>query len=298
MRIAVTGASGLIGSALCESFAAAKVQVLKLVRRPVATATEIRWDPVQGVENLALLENLDAVVHLAGAGVGDKRWSSEYKKQIRDSRIQGTKTIARSLAALTDKPKVFISASAIGWYGDTGNNKVDETTASAAGFLPEVVRDWELAADAARDAGIRVVHPRTGLVMSTKGGALAKLVPLFKFGLGSPLGNGDQYWSFISLIDEINAIRYLIEKTEISGPVNLTAPNPVTNHEVSKTLAKLLRRPMLPIGVPSLILKTALGEFSQEVLGSSRVIPAVLQRNGFGFEHPTIAQALKSALIK
>lgn len=298
MRIAVTGASGLIGAALCESLAAANIQVLKLVRRPVATATEIRWDPVQGVENLALLENLDAVVHLAGAGVGDKRWSSEYKKQIRDSRIQGTQTIARSLAALTAKPKVFISASAIGWYGDTGDNKVDETTASAAGFLPEVVRDWELAADAARDAGIRVVHPRTGLVMSTKGGALAKLVPLFKFGLGSPLGNGDQYWSFISLTDEIKAIRYLIEKTEISGPVNLTAPNPVTNHEVSKTLAKLLRRPMLPIGVPSLILKTALGEFSQEVLGSSRVIPAVLQRNGFGFEHPTIAQALKSTLIK
>ncbi|MDA0273842.1 MAG: TIGR01777 family oxidoreductase [Actinobacteria bacterium] len=298
MRIAVTGASGLIGSALCESLAAANIQVSKLVRRPVATATEIRWDPVQGVENLALLENLDAVVHLAGAGFGDKRWSSEYKKQIRDSRIQGTQTIARSLAALTDKPKVFISASAIGWYGDTGDSKVDETTASAAGFAPEVVRDWELAADAARDAGIRVVHPRTGLVMSTKGGALAKLVPLFKFGLGSPLGNGDQYWSFISLTDEIKAIRYLIEKTEISGPVNLTAPNPVTNHEVSKTLAKLLRRPMLPIGVPSLILKTALGEFSQEVLGSSRVIPAVLQRNGFGFEHTTIAQALKSALIK
>jgi uncharacterized protein (TIGR01777 family) len=298
VRIAVSGASGLIGSALCDSLSADNIQVLRLVRSPVAAATEIRWDPVQGVENPALLENLDAVVHLAGAGVGDKRWSSEYKKQIRDSRIYGTQTIARTIATLSAKPKVFISASAIGWYGDTGDNKVDETTVSAAGFLPEVVRDWELAADAARDAGIRVVHPRTGLVMSTKGGALAKLVPLFKFGLGSPLGNGDQYWSFISLSDEIKALRYLIDKTEISGAVNLTAPNPVTNYEVSKTLAKLLRRPMLPIGVPSLILKTALGEFSQEVLGSSRVIPAVLQRNGFGFEHPTIAQALNSALSK
>jgi uncharacterized protein (TIGR01777 family) len=298
VRIAITGASGLIGKALVSSFIADGAEVIQLVRKPVSNQSEIRWDPMQGVENPAALEGLDAVVHLAGAGVGDKRWSNEYKKQIRDSRILGTQTIAAAVAKLNQKPKVLISASAIGWYGDTGNVKVDETAPSATGFLPEVVRDWERSADAAREAGIRVVHPRTGLVLSRDGGALAKLIPLFKFGLGSPLGSGNQYWSFISLSDEVKAIKYLIGKSEISGPVNLTAPTPVTNTEVSRTLAKLLHRPMLPIGVPSLAMKLALGEFSQEVLGSSRVIPAVLQRNGFGFDHPTITQALKSALEK
>ncbi len=298
MRIAITGASGLIGTALSASLTADGHEVIKLVRTPTSAPDQLRWDITQGVENASALNGIDALIHLAGAGVGDKRWSESYKNEIRNSRVLGTQTIARTIANLAQPPKVFISASAIGWYGDTGSEKVTETDPAASGFLPDVVRSWEQAADPARDAGIRVVHPRTGLVMSSAGGALAKLVPLFKFGLGSPLGNGKQYWSFISLSDEIKAIKYLIGKTEISGPVNLTAPTPVTNREVSHTLAKLLHRPMLPIGVPSIILKTALGEFSQEVLGSARVIPAVLQRNGFGFDHPTIALALKSALAK
>lgn len=298
MRIAITGASGLIGTALVKSLTNDGHEVIKLVRNPSSSPDEVRWDVTQGVENTVKLNGIDAMVHLAGAGVGDKRWSEQYKTEIKNSRVIGTQTIARAMANLPQPPKVMISASAIGWYGDTGSEKVDERDAAAAGFLPEVVRLWEQAADPARDAGIRVVHPRTGLVMSAAGGALAKLVPLFKLGLGSPLGNGKQYWSFISLSDEVKAIKYLINKTEIAGPVNLTAPTPVTNLEVSKTLAKLLHRPMLPIGVPSIVLKTALGEFSQEVLGSARVIPAVLQRNGFGFDHPTIALALKSALEK
>ena len=298
MRIAITGASGLIGTALTKSLVADGHEVIKLVRSPATAPDQLRWDLIQGVENAQALNGIDALVHLAGAGVGDKRWSEQYKREIRESRVSGTQTIARTLASLSNPPKVLISASAIGWYGDTGSTAVDETAPAASGFLPEVVRLWEQAADPAREAGIRVVHPRTGLVMSRAGGALSKLIPLFKFGLGSPLGNGKQYWSFISLSDEVKAIRYLINKTEISGPVNLTAPTPVTNLEVSRTLAKLLHRPMLPIGVPSPIMKTALGEFSQEVLGSARVIPAVLQRNGFGFDHPTIASALKSALEK
>lgn len=298
MRIAITGASGLIGSALSASLIADGHQVIKLVRKPSTSPEEITWDIKKGLSTPSTLEGIDAIVHLAGAGVGDKRWSDSYKKEIRESRVIGTETISRTLVNLNHPPKVFISASAIGWYGDTGSEKVDESTPAATGFLPEVVQAWEAATNVARLAGIRVVHPRTGLVMSSNGGALAKLIPLFKFGLGSPLGNGKQYWSFISISDEIKAIKYLIHKQEISGPVNLTAPTPVTNTEVSKTLAKLLHRPMLPIGVPSLILKTALGEFSQEVLGSARVIPAVLQRNGFGFDHPTIALALKSALTK
>lgn len=298
MRIAITGATGLIGSALSKSLVADGHEVIKLVRQPISAPDQLRWDLTQGVENAAALNGLDAVVHLAGAGVGDKRWSEQYKREIRDSRVIGTQTLSRTLANLANPPKVFISASAIGWYGDTGNNAVDETAAAATGFLADVVQQWEQAADSARDAGIRVVHPRTGLVLSRSGGALARMIPLFKFGLGSPLGNGKQYWSFISLNDEVKAIKYLIAKTEISGPVNLTAPTPVTNLEVSRVLAKLLRRPLLPIGVPSPLIKTALGEFSQEVLGSARVIPAVLQRNGFGFEQPTIAAALKSALEK
>ncbi len=298
MRIAITGASGLIGSALAKSLVADGHEVIKLVRQPASAPDQLRWDLTQGVENPAALNGLDAVVHLAGAGVGDKRWSEQYKREIRDSRVIGTQTLSRTLANLTNPPKVFISASAIGWYGDTGNTAVDETAAAATGFLADVVQQWEQAADSARDAGIRVVHPRTGLVLSRSGGALARMIPLFKFGLGSPLGNGKQYWSFISLNDEVKAIKYLIAKKEISGPVNLTAPTPVTNLEVSRVLAKLLRRPLLPIGVPSPLIKTALGEFSQEVLGSARVIPAVLQRNGFGFEQPTIAAALKSALEK
>jgi len=199
MRIAVTGASGLIGSALCLALEQSGYQVLKLVRRAASNDQELQWHPIDGIKDLTKLENLDAVVHLAGAGVGDHRWSVEYKREIRDSRVQGTLTLSKALASVSNKPEVLISASAIGWYGDTGNNQVDESTGAGSGFLADVVSDWEQAADPARLAGIRVVHPRTGLVLSPKGGALAKMLPLFRFGLGSPLGKGDQYWSFISL---------------------------------------------------------------------------------------------------
>lgn len=296
MRIAVTGASGLIGSALCLALEQSGYQVLKLVRRAASNDQELQWHPIDGIKDLTNLENLDAVVHLAGAGVGDHRWSVEYKREIRDSRVQGTLTLSKALASVSNKPEVLISASAIGWYGDTGNNQVDESTPAGSGFLADVVSDWEQAADPARLAGIRVVHPRTGLVLSPKGGALAKMLPLFRFGLGSPLGKGDQYWSFISISDEVRAICYLIDKKEISGPVNLTAPNSVNNRYVSQVLGRILKRPVAPIGVPAPLMKLVLGEFSQEVLGSSRVLPAVLMRNGFRFDHPTIEQALLSVV--
>jgi uncharacterized protein (TIGR01777 family) len=296
MRIAVTGASGLIGSALCLALEQSGYQVLKLVRRAASNDQELQWHPIDGIKDLTKLENLDAVVHLAGAGVGDHRWSVEYKREIRDSRVQGTLTLSKALASVSNKPEVLISASAIGWYGDTGNNQVDESTPAGPGFLADVVSDWEQAADPARLAGIRVVHPRTGLVLSPKGGALAKMLPLFRFGLGSPLGKGDQYWSFISISDEVRAICYLIDKKEISGPVNLTAPNSVNNRYVSQVLGRILKRPVAPIGVPAPLMKLVLGEFSQEVLGSSRVLPAVLMRNGFRFDHPTIEQALLSVV--
>lgn len=294
MRIAVTGASGLIGSALVGSLRADGDTVLRLVRRPAAAADEVSWNPATGDVDLAGLAGVDAVVHLAGAGVGDHRWTDAYRREIRDSRVLGTRTIATAMAALDPRPQVLVSASAIGWYGDTGDRPVDETAPRGEGFLAEVVEAWEQAADPAREAGIRVVHPRTGLVLSKDGGALGRMVPLFKLGVGGKLGSGRQYWSFISLRDELAALRFLIDH-DLAGPVNLTAPAAATNAEVTEALGSALGRPTL-LPVPAFALKTVLGEFSQEVLGSARVVPAVLQRNGFSWADPTVGAAVRSAL--
>jgi uncharacterized protein (TIGR01777 family) len=231
------------------------------------------------------------MINLAGAGVGDHRWSEKYKAEILNSRINSTVTMAKAAAEL--RPKVLINASAIGFYGDTADRKVDENSAVGEGFLADVVAKWEAATAVAESAGVRVVKIRTGLVVSAKGGAWARLLPIFKLGLGGRLGNGRQYWSFISLRDEIKAIEYLIENSKISGPVNLTAPNPATNAEVTKAMAKVLRRPAL-LNVPSFALEIVLGEFSQEVLGSNRVIPKVLLESGFKFTDPDIVSAIKT----
>jgi len=232
------------------------------------------------------------VIHLAGAGVGDHRWTDQYKATIRDSRVLGTDTIARAMAALDPRPSVLVSGSAIGYYGDTGQDPVDESAPAGTGFLADVVVEWESAADPARDAGIRVVHPRTGLVVAGAGGAWGRLWPIFRMGLGGRLGDGRQWWSFISLRDELAALAFLLEHLE--GPVNLTAPNPATNAEVAAAMGRLLRRPAL-LPVPAAALQLVLGEFSSEVLGSTRVIPSKLLGAGFGFQDPTIDEALASA---
>ena len=291
MRVVIAGSSGLIGTALVEDLRLAGHEVLRLVRREPKAASEVKWNPNTGEIDLTALTGVEVIINLAGAGVGDHRWTDKYKAEILNSRVNATNTIVKAVVEL--KPKVLINASAIGFYGETGDLEVDETSNSGTGFLVDVVKAWEAATEPAKTAGVRVVNIRTGLVVSGKGGAWARLLPIFKAGLGGQLGSGKQYWSFISLRDEINAIKFVMENNQISGPVNLTAPNPVTNREVTKAMSKVLRRPAL-LPVPAFALKLVLGEFSQEVLGSARVLPKALQSAGFSFQDPDIVSAIKT----
>ena len=295
MRIAVTGSSGLIGSALVPHLRAAGHEVQRVVRRASSAPDEITWDPAKGTIDLAALNGVDGVVHLAGAGVGDHRWSDDYKREILNSRVDSTNTIVRAMQQVEHRPRVLVSASAIGWYGDTGDRIVDETAPAGTGFLADVVRAWEGASQVAVESGIRVVNPRTGLVVAKSGGAWARMFPLFKLGLGGKLGNGKQYWSWISLRDEVCALQFLLEQEHLSGPVNLTGPTPVTNAEVTSVMGKVLGRPTL-LPAPAFALKAALGEFSTEVLGSTRVVPAVLEQAQFRFQDSTIESAIRTAL--
>lgn len=295
MKVAVTGASGLIGSALVPALRARGHEVIRLVRRVPSAPDEVRWDPAAGTVDLAGLQGIGAVVHLAGAGVGDKRWTEAYKKEIRDSRVQGTTTIAQAMASLDPRPSVLVCGSAIGYYGDTGDREVTEKSPQGAGFLADVVAAWEASAQPAVDAGIRVPFARTGLVVSSKGGAWKRLLPIFKLGVGGKVGSGKQYWSFISLRDEVAALIALLEDERYRGPVNLTAPNPVTNAEVTAAMGRVLGRPTV-LPVPAFAIKAALGEFSQDVLGSQRVLPQVLEGDGFSWSDPTIDQAIRQAV--
>jgi uncharacterized protein (TIGR01777 family) len=285
-RIAVSGASGLIGTALVGHLKSEGHTVQRLVRRAPVAADEVQWDPQTGVVDLESLRGVDAIIHLAGVGVGDKRWNKKYKGEILNSRLLGTTAIANAVAEL--KPQVFISASAIGWYGESGNRAVVETDRAGDDFLAAVCREWEAAADLAGD--VRTVKIRTGLVLDPTGGALGKMLPLFRLGLGGKMGNGKQWWSWITLHDQIRSIVFALENP-ISGPVNVTAPNPVTNQEFTSALARAMHRPAL-FPAPAIALKIALGGFSSEVLGSKRVIPHVLQEAGFTWDYPHISEAL------
>lgn len=294
MKVAVTGASGLIGSALVPQLRARGDEVLRLVRRAPRSPDEVQWDPKAGTVDTEALAGIDAVVHLAGAGVGDKRWTDDYKLEILNSRVDGTRAIVQAMTSLDPKPSALVCGSAIGWYGDTGDRAVEETAPAGTGFLADVVRAWEAAAEPAAAAGIRVAYARTGLVVASAGGAWARMFPIFKLGLGGKLGSGQQYWSWISLRDEVSALVYLLDN-EVSGPVNLTGPQPQTNAAITKVMGEVLHRPTLA-AVPAFALKTVLGEFSVEVLGSTRVLPEVLTTNGFTWQDPTIADAIRAAL--
>ncbi|MFF2011436.1 TIGR01777 family oxidoreductase [Streptomyces sp. NPDC058195] len=294
-RIAVTGASGLLGAALVRSLRADGLEVVRLVRRPARSGDEAEWNPRRGYVDTAGLVGCDAVVHLAGAGVGDHRWSEAYKREIRDSRVLGTAAIAEAVASLDPPPKVLVSGSAIGYYGDTGDRAVDESAPAGEGFLPSVCVEWEAATAAAQEAGVRTVHARTGLVVAREGGAWGRLFPLFRAGLGGRLGNGRQYWSFIALHDEVAALRHLLETESLSGPVNLTAPGPVTNREVTAAMGRVLHRPTL-LTAPAPALRVVLGDFAQDVLGSQRVLPGRLLDSGFVFAFPGIDGAIRAAL--
>lgn len=294
MRIAVTGASGLIGSALTESLRADGHDVIELVRRPPANSRQVEWDPMTGATDLGALAGTESIVHLAGAGVGDHRWTDSYKAEIRDSRVFGTASISRIAVELSTRPSL-ICGSAIGYYGDRGDEVLEESSQKGHGFLSDVVADWEAAADIARDAGTRVVHARTGLVASRKGGAWERMITVAKFGLAGKMGSGRQYWPFISLRDEVKALRFLIDNPSLAGPVNLVAPNPVTQKQAVKELAKQLHRPSI-FPTPAIALRIVLGEFSSEVLTSHRVIPSRLKEAGFEWEDPTIEAATAAAL--
>jgi uncharacterized protein (TIGR01777 family) len=289
-RIAITGASGLIGSALVGHLKSEGHTVQRLVRRTPVSPDEVQWDPKTGFVDLEALRGVDAIIHLAGAGVGDKRWNKKYKAEILNSRLMGTTTIANAVTEL--QPDVFISASAIGWYGESGNRAVVESDKCGDDFLAAVCREWEAAADLAQNT--RTVKIRTGLVLDPTGGALGKMLPLFRFGLGGKMGNGKQWWSWITLHDLIRAITYILE-SDISGPVNLTAPNPVTNQEFTSALARAMHRPAL-FPAPAIALKIALGGFSSEILGSKKVMPTALTDAGFEWDYPHITNAL-TALV-
>jgi uncharacterized protein (TIGR01777 family) len=289
----MTGSSGLIGSALRQYLVVQGHQVTRMVRRPVAAPDEIEWDPDRGTVGPGL-EGMDAVVHLAGAGVGDRRWNKAYKQQILDSRVRGTHTLAQALARLQHKPSVLVSGSAIGFYGDSGQQPVTEASPKGTSFLADVVWQWEGSTQPAVSAGIRVVHARTGIVINSQGGAVSRLLPIFKFGLGGRVGSGNQYWSFISLRDEIRAIEFCISEDSIIGAVNLVAPHAVTNKTVTEAIANTVGRPAF-LPVPAVALKAAVGEFAGEILASQNVVPSVLDRAGFQWLDPTITEALTSA---
>ncbi|MGW2100490.1 TIGR01777 family oxidoreductase [Streptomyces olivaceoviridis] len=293
-RIAVAGASGLIGSALVRSLTADGHEVVRLVRREPRGADEVRWDPERGRVDAAGLTGCDVVVNLAGAGVGERRWTPEYKRLLRDSRVLGTAALAKAVASLPRPPRVFVNGSAIGFYGDTGDRVVDEDAPPGDGFLSALCVEWEEAAAPVTEAGVRTVFLRTGLVVARGGGAWGRLFPLFRAGLGGRLGDGRQYWSYIALHDEVAAIRHLIDGEGLSGPFNLTAPQPLTNGEITEAMARVLHRPAV-FAVPAPVLRAALGEMAGDVLGSQRVVPRRLLESGFRFAFPGIDEAIRAA---
>jgi uncharacterized protein (TIGR01777 family) len=291
--VAVAGSSGLIGSALVYGLRATDHRVIRIVRRAPSNADELFWNPDTGEFDAGALSDVDAVVNLCGVNIGERRWSGAFKQSLRDSRIAPTEVLA---AAVVDAGvPTFVNASAVGYYGDTRNRITDETAPAGSGFLARLCVDWEAATGVAAADGARVVLLRSGLVLGPAGGLLARVRPLFALGLGARLGNGRQYMPWISLVDEVRAILFAIEHDDVSGPVNLTGPAPVTNAEFTAALGRSLHRPT-PLMVPGFALRTVLGEFANEgLLGGQRAIPAALERAGFAFEHNTVGEALAYA---
>jgi uncharacterized protein len=297
MDVAITGSSGLIGSALLPALTAAGHRPIRIVRRePGPGRDEIRWDPTTGLLDAASLEGVGAVLNLAGAGIGDKRWNNAYKHVLVSSRVEGTALLARTMASLQRPPQCLLSGSAIGYYGDRAAEQLTETSPPGSGFLPELCLAWEGAAGPATEAGIRTVFLRTGIVLSARGGALSKMLPLFKLGMGGRFGSGRQYQSWITLGDEVGAIVHLLTST-VAGPVNLTAPNPVTNATFTRALGAVLRRPTL-VPVPAFGPKLLLGaEMARNLLfDSQRVQPEVLQADGYGYRQSEIEAGLRAAV--
>lgn len=296
-RIAVTGASGLIGSALVTFLRGQGHSVVPVSRRDAVTPDVVHWDPGRGILDARALDGVDAIVHLAGERV-DERWTASHKRAILESRISGTTLIAQVAAAICPRPQVLILASAVGYYGDRGDAVVDEETGPGVGFLATVVRKWEAAAEPARAAGIRTVHTRFGLVLHRSGGALARLLPPFELGAGGKIAHGTQWMSWIARDDAISAISFALTTPSLHGPVNVTAPNPVTNSEFAKTLGRVLHRPAFAT-IPAFAVRLIYGELADEaLLAGQRVLPHALERSGFAFQYPALEPALVHELRK
>ncbi|MEN9506378.1 MAG: hypothetical protein RI958_2304 [Actinomycetota bacterium] len=296
MRIIVSGSSGLIGSALVEHLRGQGHTVVRLVRRSAAAADTASWDPASGRLEPSIIDGADAVINLSGAGIGDHRWTDDYKRELLVSRTNTTGLLARTIAEVDAKPSVFLSGSAIGWYGARGDESLDEDATPGTGFLAQICAEWEAATRPAEDAGVRTAHLRTGIVLSPAGGALKKQLPLFRFGLGGKFSSGKQWQSWISLPDEVGAITHLLTAA-VSGPVNLTAPQPVTNAEFTKVLGKVLGRPTL-VPIPSFGPALLLGRELADALlfTGQRVVPGKLGQSGYSFLHPTLESALRALL--
>jgi len=298
VRVILTGSHGLIGSELVRVLGQAGDEVTRLVRAPPGPG-EVRWDIGAGTIDAVALEGHDAAVHLAGVGLGARRWTEAFKREIRDSRVRGTTLLCEALAKLDRPPRVLVSASAVGYYGDRGDEELTEASPAGRGFLTDVVKAWEAATEPASEAGIRVVRVRSGVVLSPKGGALQRQLSVFRLGIGGRLGSGRQWLSWISLDDEVGAIRHLIRTQSLRGAVNATAPNPVTNDAFTKTLGAVLRRPTV-VPVPRVALRAAFGRemVSEMLLASLRVLPRALEASGFRFQHPVLTDALPTLLQK
>ena len=294
--VAITGSTGLVGRALSDALTAGGHRVVPMVR-PATGRDGLAWDPESGAVDTSGLSGVGAVVHLAGEGIGGRRWNAAHKARVMESRRQGTRVLAEALARLDLRPAVFLSASAVGWYGDRADEVLTEESAAGAGFVAEVCREWEGATAPAEEAGIRVVHLRSGLVLSRGGGLLPRMLLPFRLGVGGRLGSGHQWMSWISIADEVAAILHLLGADDVRGPVNLTGPEPVTNRVFTKTLGRVLRRPtVLPL--PAVALKAAFGRemAGETVLISQRVLPQRLTDSGFTFAHPSLDVALRAVL--
>jgi TIGR01777 family protein len=294
VRVVVAGSSGLIGTAVVAHLRSAGHEVLRLVRRTPAAPDERSWDPPAGRIDEGTFDGVGAVLGLGGAGIGDRPWSGARKQVLRDSRIGATEVLAAAVAE--HRVPTFVSASAVGFYGDAGPDEIDESAPQGSGFLAELVRDWEAATRAAADAGARVVTLRTGLVLSRRGGLMGRLRPLFRLALGGWIGSGQQYWPWVSLDDVVGATRFVVEHDEISGPVNVTGPTPVTNAEFTRALAAALHRPA-PVPVPEALVRLLPGGMGEEMLlHSQRAVPAKLLAAGYEFRHRTLDDALAAAV--
>ncbi|GGP14934.1 TIGR01777 family oxidoreductase [Nonomuraea glycinis] len=296
MTIIVTGASGLLGTPLVAALRGAGERVVTLVRREPRGGDEAFWQPAEGVLDPAVLAGARAVVHLAGAPIAGRRWSAAYKSELVRSRVEGTRLLVGALGRLSQRPEVLVSASGIDFYGDTGDRVIDESAGKGSGFLPDLCERWEAEARAAGELGMRTAQLRTGLVLSGRDGALGKMLPIFRIGLGAPLGTGRQYWSWISDQDWLAATLRILDTPGLSGPVNLTSPTPVTNAEFTRELGAALRRPTMPVPVPGFALTLGVGDFAKELLSGHRILPAKLTDSGFVFTHTSLGEALRAVL--